>query len=254
MQAKNRPGQDSRRWHQARFTKTAELEQKEARYREAVEAIQEYNEKHAERTQECRFDWEALDEWTAEKVAQEAERFTGAASIVMITPQSEVATGSPSQIGERVKNLYAIDLPEALLKGFEERMCKGKLKPERAMEIVENAIQDFEARGPRWCEGNGDGLSGSYRRSEGCLRSGDMIVRKTSGPDGQMYKAYLVTKDGSEKYLGCDEDIPAVKERARLFYIFNNVAAKLKLEAGLAKVNDQVQSKVMDRRGVGLDY
>ena len=238
----------------SRFTKTAELEQREARYREAVEAIQEYNEKHAERTQECRFDWEALDEWTAEKVAQEAERFIGAASIVMIPPQGEVAIGSSSQIREMVKNLYAIDLPETLLKGFEERMCKGKLKPERAMEIVENAIQDFEARGPRWCEGNGDGLSGSYRRSEGCLRSGDMIVRKTSGPDGQMYKAYLVTRDGSEKYLGCDENIPAVKERARLFYIFNNAAAKLRLEAGLAKVNDQVQSKVRDRRGVGLDY
>ena len=53
---------------------------------------------------------------------------------------------------------------------------------------------------------------------------GDVLVRKA---EGQTYKAFLVTKDGLEKYLGRDESTGAVRERARRFYIFNNIAVRL---------------------------
>ena len=236
------------------FTKAADLAQKEARYREVVEAIREHNEKHMEKAAEYRFDWEAFDEWTGEKVMQEVERYLCTDATFLITQKSGEITITSSQIGEKVKNLYAIELPKTLVTSIEDGVSEGKLKPERAMEIVEDAVQDFEARGPRWNEGNGDGLSGSFRRREGCLRAGDMLVKKGSGPEGQLYKVYLVTKDESEKYLGCDRSLLAVKDRARRFYIFNNVATRLRREAELTKVSDQSVSSQRDVRGAGLEY
>ena len=247
-----RPGLE--RMASSRFTKAADLEQKEARYKEVVEDIQEHNKKHTERATEYRFDWEEFDEWTGEKVEQEVERYLGTTSTFLITQKSGEITITSSQIGERVKNLYAIELPKTLLTSIDNGVSEGKLKPERAMEIVEDAIKDFEARGPRWNEGNGDGLSGSFRRSEGCTRAGDMLVKNVLGPDGQLYKVYLVSKDESEKYLGCDGSLLAVKERARRFYIFNNVATRLRREAELMKVSDQSVSSQRDVRGSGLEY
>jgi N12 class adenine-specific DNA methylase len=237
----------------SRFTKAVELEQKEARYKEAVEAIQEHNEKHLARASEYPFDWETLDEWSVEKVALEAQRYLGGTSTIMIAKKSEELAPSSSSIGQRVRNLYAIELPESLLKSIDEKMCGGKLKPQRAMEIVESAIRDFAARGPRWNEGNGDGLLGSYRRSEGGASVGDILIKKASGPDRQTYKAFLVNRDGSEKCLGSDGNLLAVKERARRFYIFNSVASGLRREVELAKTSDQSVSSEREGQNAGLE-
>ena len=236
------------------FTKTAELEQKEARYKEVVEAIQEHNEKHIARVEECSLDWEALDGWTAEKAAQEVERHFGAVSRLVIAEQREESVHSSFQIAEKAKTLYAVELPQKLLAAIDEQLCQGKLKPETAMKIVGGAIQDFDSRGPRWCEGNGDGLAGSYRRSEGRTSAGDVLVRKASDPEGRIYKAFLVTKDGAEKYLGCDESVGAVKERARRFYIFNNVAARLTQNMEISNASITPVGNKQNHRSVGLEY
>ena len=206
------------------FTKTAELQQKEARYKEVVEAIKEHNEKHVGRAEEYSLDWEAVDGLTAEKVAQEVERLVSGASTVIVSEHREESVHSSSQIQDRTKTLYAFELPQKLLESIDEELCCGKLTSQKAMEIVDGAVQDFDLTGPRWCEGNGDGLAGSYRRKEGHTSLGDVLVRKA---EGQTYKAFLVTKDGLEKYLGRDESAGAVRERARRFYIFNNIAVRL---------------------------
>ena len=202
-------------------------EQKEARYKEVVEAIKEHNEEGIDRIEESRLDWETINGWTTEKVALEVERFASSTSTVIVSEQREESLQSWSQIQVRVKILYALELPQKLLESMDRQLCHGKLTSQRAMEIVEGAVKDFDLQGPRWCEGNGDGLAGSYRRDEGRTSLGDVLVRKVSETEGQTYKAFLLTKDGLEKYLGCDESVEGVRERARRFYIFNNVAVGL---------------------------
>src|SRR5208282_6818341 len=142
----------------SRFTKGAELQQKEARHKEVVEAIKEHNEKHLERGEECQLDWETLGGWTAENVAQEVERFVSAASPVIVNEQREESVHSSSEIGDRVKTLYSFELPQKLLESMDKQLCHGKLTSQKAIEMVESAVQDFDLIGPRWCEGNGDGL------------------------------------------------------------------------------------------------
>ena len=61
------------------------------------------------------------------------------------------------------------------------------------MEIVQDAVRFRCERSqvePRECRRS---VRGSFRRSEGCVRAGDMLVKKGSGPEGQLYKAYMVT-------------------------------------------------------------
>ena len=153
-----------------------------------------------------------------------------------------------------MKTLYAFELPQKLLESIDKQLCHGKLTSQKAMEIVESAVQDFDLVGPRWCEGNGDGLAGSYRRNEGRTSLGDVLVRKASETEGQTYKAFLVIKDGLEKYLGCDESVEAVKERARRFYIFNNVAARLTQNADMSNVGIAPVDGQRNHRSLGLEY
>jgi hypothetical protein len=238
----------------SRFTKGAELEQKEARYKEVVEAIKEYNEKHVARGEECQLDWETLGGWTAENVAQEVERFVSATSTVIVTGQREESVYTSSQIQDHVKTLYAFELPQKLLESMDKQLCHGKLTSQKAMEIIQGAVQDFDLVGPRWCDGNRDGLAGSYRRNEGRTSAGDVLVRKASETEGQTYKAFLVIKEGLEKYLGCDESAEAVKERARRFYIFNNVATKLTQNADMSNVGIAPMDGQRNHRSLGLEY
>jgi hypothetical protein len=152
----------------------------------------------------------------------------------VIVREREEATSSTGELIQRIKELYAIQLPTTLVAFIEDAVRRERLSTEGVVQIIGKVMDDFDSRGPRWNEGNGDGLAGSFRRNGGGLRAGDMVIRKElSG--GATYKAYLIIAEGKEKFLGSDGSLPAVRARARQFYVFSDVAARL-------------------RKGVEIDY
>ena len=211
----------------SRFAKAAELEAKETRYKEVVQAIQARNGKDNERREDTRFDWEALNQWSEEKLREELGRYLERVSSTVIVRERKEATSSTGELIQKIKELYAIQLPTTLVAFIEDGVCRGRLSTEGVLQIIRKVMDDFDSRGPTWNEGNGDGLAGSFRRNGGGLRAGDMVIRKElSG--GAAYKAYLIIADGKEKFLGSDGSLPAVRARARQFYVFSDMAARLR--------------------------
>jgi hypothetical protein len=229
-----RPGLE--KMSSSRFAKAAELEEKEARYKVVVAAIQERNEKQGNQAQENRFEWEGLDQLAAEKVREDVNRYMDSTTTVVIAREDVKETSASNRLAEKIGKLYAIQLPDSLLSSIDHGLCTGKFTTKSVLQMIGRVIRDFDSSGPRWHDGNGDGLSGSFsRKNGGGVRAGDMLIRKESDSDGAAYKAYLVVGNGGEKYLGSDRSLPAVKERARRFYIFNGVSAKLRGEAEMAR-------------------
>jgi hypothetical protein len=212
----------------SRFAKVAELEAKETRYKEVVEAIQASNGKHSDREEATQLDWEALDQWSEEKLREEVSGYLERVSTTVIERGREEATSPSGQLAQRIKELYAVQLPMTLMAFIEDGVCRGKLSAEGVLQIIGKVMDDFDSRGPTWNEGNGDGLAGSFRRNGGGLCAGDMVIRKESSSDGATYKAYLIIAEGKEKFLGNDDSLPAVRARARQFYVFSDMAARLR--------------------------
>jgi len=212
----------------SRFAKASELEEKEARYKVVLEAIQAANKEQPVHAQQAPIDWEALPQWAAEKVAEEVRRYLDHASTRVVATEGTEPTSSSGEVAQRIRELYALQLPKTLLTFIEGGVGCGKLKTENVMQIIEKTIRDFDSNGPKWYEGNGDGLSGSFRRNGGGICSGDMVIRRELSPQGPLYKAYLITHGGMERYLGCDGSMAAVKGRARQFYVFSDVATRLR--------------------------
>jgi superfamily II DNA/RNA helicase len=218
-----------------KFNRSAELEEKEVRHKVVVEAIQAHNKENRDRSDECQIEWEGLEIWPAEKVKEEIERYLNSAATVMIAGKDEQVPSTARQILAETKNLYGLELPRSLLSNIDKAISEESLKAERAMHIIEGAVRDFEARGPSWVEGNGDGLAGSYATSRGFVGAGDVLIKKTLEPEGEQYRAYLVTPSGSEKFLGGDGNLSNLRDRARRFYIFNSIADGLRKEVELTK-------------------
>jgi hypothetical protein len=237
----------------SRFAKAAELEEKESRYKVVVAAIQERNEKQGTQAKEARFEWEGLDQLPAERVREEVNRYLDSTSTVVIARETGPATPASNRLAEKIGKLYAIELPRSLLASIDNGVCTGKFSTESVLQIIGKSVQDFDSRGPRWNEGNGDGLAGSFRRNGGGIRAGDMLIRKESGSDGAVYKAYLVVGSGGEKYLGSDRSLPAVKERARRFYIFHEVSAKMRGEPEMARRSGQSLGAHKSAHGMSLE-
>jgi hypothetical protein len=218
-----------------KFNRSAELEEKEVRHKVVVEAIQAHNKENRDRSDECQIEWEGLEIWPAEKVKEEIERYLNSAATVMIAGKDEEVPSTARQILAETKNLYGLELPGSLLSNIDRAISEESLKAERAMHIIEGAVRDFEARGPSWVEGNGDGLAGLYATSKGFVCAGDVLIKKTVEPEGEQYGAYLVTPSGSEKFLGGDGNLSNLRDRARRFYIFNSIADGLRKEVELTK-------------------
>lgn len=231
-----RPGLE--KMSSSRFTKAEELDEKEARYKVVLAAIQERNEKQGDQANETRFEWEALDQLPSERIKGDVNRYVETTTTLVIAREGAKETSPSNRLVEKIGKLYAMHLPDSLLASIDNAMCTGKLSTESVLQMIGRVIRDFDSNGPRWNEGNGDGLSGSFRRSGGRVGSGDILIRKESDSDGAAYKAYLVVGNGGEKYLGSDRSLPAVKERAMRFFIFNGVSAKLRGEVEMARKLD----------------
>ena len=198
-------------------------------------AIQANNEQSRDRSGECPIDWEGVEMWPGEKVRQEIERYFSSTGIVMVADKNVEVPSPVGQVLAETKNLYGLELPGTLVSTIDKAISEECLNAEMAMHIIGGAIRDFDARGPSWVEGNGDGLAGSYARSKGLVCAGDVLIRKASEPEGEKYRAFLVTTGGSEKLLGGSDDLSTVRDRARRFYVFNSIAARLRGEVELAK-------------------
>ena len=218
----------------SRFAKAAELEAKETRYKQVVQAIQARNGKDNERREDTRFDWEALNQWSEEKLREELGIYLERVSSTVIVRERKESTSSTGELIQKIKELYAIQLPTTLVAFIEDEVSRGRLSTEGVLQIIGKVIDDFDSRGPTWNEGNGDGLAGSFRRNGGGLCAGDMVIRKELSGRAT-YKAYLIIADGKEKFLGGDGSLTAVRARARQFYVFSDMAARL-------------------RKGVDVDY
>ena len=96
------------------FSKTAELEEKESRYKVIVEAIQAHNEKNRDRSDECQIDWEGLEAWPAEKVKEEIERYLNSIATVMVARKDVEVPSLVKEVLEETKNLYGLELPRML--------------------------------------------------------------------------------------------------------------------------------------------
>ena len=224
------------------FSKTAELNEKEARYKVVVQAIQEHNEKNKDRSEDCRIDWEGLETWPADKVSEEIERYLNSIVTVMMPRKDEEALTTVEQVLEKTRNLYGLELPGMIIANLDKALNEECLRAARAMNIVEEAIRDFDEKGPTWIEGNGDGLAGSYVRNKGTICAGDVLIKKILEPEGVKYGAYLITASGLEKYLGGEGGLSGVRERVRRFYIFNGIAVRLRKEVDLSRARDPVAS------------
>jgi hypothetical protein len=212
----------------SRFAKAAELEVKETRYKEIVQAIQARNGKDNERREDTRFDWEALNQWSEEKLREELGKYLERVSSTVIVRERKEATSSTGELIQKIKELYAIQLPTTLVAFIGDEVCRGRLSTEGVLQIIGKVMDDIDSRGPTWNEENGDGLAGSFRRNGRGLCAGDMVIRKESSSDGATYKAYLIIAEGKEKFLGSDGSLPAVRARARQFYVFSDMAARLR--------------------------
>ena len=224
------------------FSKTAELEEKESRYKVIVAAIQAHNEKNRDRSDECQIDWEGLEAWPAEKVKEEIERYLNSIATVMVTRKDVEVPSLVKEVLEETKNLYGLELPRMLQLNIDKAISENCLGAEMAMHIIEGAIRDFELKGPTWIEGNGDGLAGLYAKNKSAVCAGDVLIKKTLEPEGEKYGAYLVTAGGSEKYLGGEGRLSSVRERVRRFYIFNSIALRLRKEVDLSKMREPLAS------------
>jgi hypothetical protein len=237
----------------SKFNRSAELEEKEAHYKVVVDSIQAHNKENRERIDECQIEWEGLELWSAEKVKEEIERYLNSAATVMVPGKNVEVPSTARQILAETKNLYGLELPGLLLSSIDTAISEESLKAEIAMHIIEGAIRDFEAKGPSWIEGNGDGLAGSYARSKGLVCAGDVLIRKALEPEGERYRAFIITNGGSEKFLGGDDNLRDIRERTRRFYIFNSIAIGLRKEVELAKGHRPLASHRKSRVGQEIE-
>ena len=243
-----RQGQDWRKWPASKFTKAAELEEKESRYKEVVEAIQAHNMESRDGSDEYPIDWEGVETWPDEKVREEIERYLQATEMVVVAEKGVEVLSTVGQVLEETKNLYGLELPRTLQSSIDKAISEECLKAEKAMDIIERAIRDFDERGPSWVEGNGDGLAGSYARRKGVVCAGDVLIRKVTDSEGEKYRAFLVTTGRSERFLGGDSRLSDIRERARRFYIFNGIAIELRKEVELSTVGHDPRPSDSKRR------
>ena len=238
-----------------RFAKAAELEEKEARYKAVVEAIQASS-KEGDRAVETCFDWTALEGWASEKVGEEVARYLEGSHTSVVARETEESSPSLGGVEQKIKQLYALQLPKTLLEVVTDGLHHGRLTTEGVMQVLGRVIRDFDSTGPTWVEGNGDGLSGSFRRNREGVSPGDLLIRKETDYERPTYKVYLVTRGGKERYLGSDGSIAAVKVRARQFYVFSGVAARLRGAngQGIAATGLHLASERENSRKAGLAY
>jgi hypothetical protein len=222
------------------FGKTAELEEKETRYKMLVEALQAHNELNRDSSNECQIDWEGLEAWPADKVKEEIERYLNSIATVMVARKDVEVPSIVEKVLEETKKLYGLELPPMLQLNIDKAINEDCLGAKKAMDIIVGAIGDFDSKGPTWIEGNGDGLAGSYARNKGIVRAGDVLIRKTM--EGEKYGAYLVTSGGLEKYLGGEGNLSSLRERVRRFYVFNSIALRLRKEVDLSKMREPLAS------------
>ena len=95
----------------SRFAKAAELEAKETRYKEVVQAIQARNGKDSERREDTRFDWEALNQWSEEKLREELGRYLERVSSTVIVRGRKEATSPQESLYRKSKNSTPFNCP-----------------------------------------------------------------------------------------------------------------------------------------------